>query len=201
MAAIIWQWQWSTKTQIRNSNTTSGQDMDIDMNMDPSQLVHYWVRHAKFTWSSLHIQHIFVCIYIIHVHICLHKKYIDQKGDNFFVSPHFQPPLLFWRSCNGERHATKRFRNETNAIYYSFSFQPAVNWSTIGHLWLFCASGGGTFVLPVVAHLLTPNLPKRTKHKTQRWVVWWKNLTFIHCRSCFLPFCSSVLLRVFPKVV
>ena len=102
--------------------------------------------------------YIFVCI----------KKYIDQKGDNFFVSPHFQPPLLFWRSCNGERHATKRFRNETNAIYYSFSFQPAVNWSTIGHLWLFCASGGGTFVLPVVAHLLTPNLPKRTKHKNTK---------------------------------
>ena len=84
------------------------------------------------------------------------------------MSPHFQPPLLFWRSCNGERHATKRFRNETNAIYYSFSFQPAVNWSTIGHLWLFCASGGGTFVLPVVAHLLTPNLPKRTKHKNTK---------------------------------
>ena len=45
--------------------------------------------------------------------------------------------------CNGDPHATKRFRNETNAIYCSFSTQPAVNWSTIGHLWLFCATGGG----------------------------------------------------------
>ena len=45
--------------------------------------------------------------------------------------------------CNGDPHATKRFRNETNAIYCSFSLQPAVNWSTIGHLWLFCATVGG----------------------------------------------------------
>ena len=46
--------------------------------------------------------------------------------------------------CNGDPHATKRFRNETNAIYCSFSLQPALNWSTIGHLWLFCATVGGT---------------------------------------------------------
>ena len=162
------------------------------VSFDPGELVAFTI---KVCWLNVCIyNYIFVCIYIIHVHICLHKKYIDQKGDNFFVSPHFQPPLLFWRSCNGERHATKRFRNETNAIYYSFSFQPAVNWSTIGHLWLFCASRGGTFVLPVVAHLLTPNLPKRTKHKTQRWVVWWKKSHFYSLSFllfAFLQLCTS----------
>ena len=29
-------------------------------------------------------------------------------------------------SCNGDPHARERFRNETNAIYCSFSTQPAV---------------------------------------------------------------------------
>ena len=78
--------------------------------------------------------------------MCLSKLQNVFAGDGtqlFCVTSLVAVSTVLAARCNGDPHATKRFRNETNPIYCSFSLQPAVNWSTIGHLWLFCATVGG----------------------------------------------------------